>query len=214
MIKSFTNFLDMVRYTPSVIFDIGARDCAQSVEFSKKYPNAKIFAFEANPQTIPLCKTTIQNNPNIRLIEGAVHNYDGVTSFHPIDTQRTRTIWKDGNPGASSLFLANGSYPIETYVQNKIEIPCHRLDTICKQENISPDIIWMDLQGAELLALTSLGEYLNTCKYIFTEVSHKPIYEGQCMFSDIDCFLQTHGFKRESVVNPQCWQEDVIYSKY
>jgi len=74
------------------------------------------------------------------------------------------------------------------------------------------DCIWMDLQGAELLALQSLDEFLPAVKYIYTEVSHRPIYTGQVLFNDIEDFLTSKGFKRDTPVNPYCWQEDVIYS--
>jgi FkbM family methyltransferase len=211
MITTFTDFLDKKSYTPSVIFDIGSRDCKQSVEFTRKYPNAKVFAFEANPDTIPLCKKNIQHFPNITLVEGAVHEYNGMVDFYKIDTAKTRTTWADGNPGASSLFIANGTYPHEYYIQNKVTVPCFRLDTICKKYSISPDTIWIDLQGAELLAFKSLGSYLVDCKYIHTEVSHKPIYNGQCMFSEVDSFLTEANFKRNRVPNTTNWQEDIIY---
>jgi FkbM family methyltransferase len=79
-------------------------------------------------------------------------------NFFPIDPKRTVTTWKDGNPGASSLFVAQDGYPHEKYVQNEIMVNCHRLDSICEQEKIVPDLIWIDLQGAELLAFESLGK--------------------------------------------------------
>jgi len=41
----------------------------------------------------------------------------------------------------------------------------------------------MDLQGAELLALKGLGNYLNNVRYIHIEVSHKEMYSGQVMYS-------------------------------
>jgi methylase of polypeptide subunit release factors len=57
MIDNFIRYLNKKNYTnPSIIFDIGSRDCLQSLEFAKQYPSAKIFAFECNPLTLPLCK--------------------------------------------------------------------------------------------------------------------------------------------------------------
>jgi FkbM family methyltransferase len=73
MIESFVSLLDKNGANPKIIFDIGSRDCMQSIEFAKKYPNAKIFAFECNPQTLPQCRENIASWPAIKLIEGAVH---------------------------------------------------------------------------------------------------------------------------------------------
>ena len=64
------------------------------------------------------------------MIEGAVSDYDGHIKFYPINQQETITSWKDGNPGASSIFKSNGSYTVEKYVQDEIEMNCHRLDTL------------------------------------------------------------------------------------
>lgn len=196
-----------------IIFDIGARDCLQSIEFYKHFPNAKIYAFECNPNTVQLCKENIKNySDRITLIEGAVSNSDGEITFYPINQTKTITTWKDGNPGASSLFRSNGTYPIEHYVQDEIKTNCHRLDTMMKKYNIPRvDVIWMDLQGAELLALQGLGDYIKTVKYIHTEVSFKEMYSGQVMFEELNQYIISHNFNLKNKLNTSGWQDDAIY---
>lgn len=196
-----------------IIFDIGSRDCMHAVKFSQVFPNAKIFSFECNTNTLPICKKNIELYPNITLIDKAVNDFNGVCDFYPIDQEKTITTWKDGNPGASSMFLSNGNYnSIETYVQNKIQVECIRMDKIMKGFNIDHvDIVWMDLQGAELLALKSFGEYLDKIKYIHTEVSYKPIYEGQVLFNELHNFLINNNFTNINNPNFIGWQEDIIY---
>lgn len=195
-----------------IIFDIGSRDCMQSIEFLKYFPEATIFAFECNPNTIPICKNNIVNHPNITLIDKAVNSYDGTCTFYPIDQQKTITTWKDGNPGASSLFKSNGKYTIETYVQNEITVECTRLDTIMNHYNIpNVDIIWMDLQGAELIAMESFGSKIKDVTYVHTEVSYQPMYEGQVLFGEIHEFLTKNNFKLFTRPILQGWQEDLIY---
>jgi FkbM family methyltransferase len=194
------------------IFDVGARDCLQSIQLSEQFPFAHVYAFEANPQMIPICRENIRNRPRVILIEGAVHSFNGEVDFFPINTQKTVTSWADGNPGASSLFVANSSYPLEKYVQDQIRVNCHRLDDICQQKQIERiDILWMDLQGAELLALKSLGKYLQNTRYIFTEVSFKHIYDGQCLFPEVDEFLSRHSFALQNKLKTHQWQDDAIY---
>ena len=142
MIENFIKFI-INKNEEYVIFDIGSRDCLQSIEFYNTFPNAKIYAFECNPNTLDIC---IKN--------------------------------------------------IENYVQDEIIINCHRLDTIIKKNNIDKvDIIWMDLQGAELLALKGLGSYLNRVKFIHTKVSYKEIYTGQVMFNELHNLIKGNDFK-------------------
>jgi len=211
MIENFLNYIPdkTISY---VIFDIGSRDCVQSIEFYNKFPNAKIYAFECNPNTIHICKNNINNLDRIKLIEGAVCDYDGEITFYPINQTKTITTWTDGNPGASSLFKSNGTYDAEHYVQDEIVTNCHRLDTLIKSDICEkPDIIWMDLQGAELLALKGLGDYLKGVKYIHTEISHREMYTNQVLFNELNDFMVSNDFIIKNNLTMWGWQEDVIY---
>ena len=182
MIEKFANYIKN-KEENYVIFDVGSRDCKQSIEFYNNFPNAKIFAFECNPNTLDICKKNIENyKDRITLIEGAVCDYDGEIKFYPINQKKTITTWEDGNPGASSLFKSNGKYTSEHYIQDEITVNCHRLDTVIKKYNIPRvDIIWMDLQGAELLAFKGLGGHLKNVKYIQTEITFREIYNNQVL---------------------------------
>jgi FkbM family methyltransferase len=198
-----------------VIFDIGSRDCMQSIEFINAFPNSRVYAFECNPNTLDICRKNIEPySDRIHLIEGAVCDYDGEITFYPINQQKTITTWEDGNPGASSLFKSNGRYTYEMYVQDEIRTNCHRLDTVMENNNIpSVDIIWMDLQGAELLALRGLGDKLNDVKYIHTEMTYTPMYEGQVLFDELHKYIVSYGFEVKNRLQYRGWQEDAIYAK-
>jgi FkbM family methyltransferase len=196
----------------ATVFDIGSRDGRQSLQLAKLFPNAAIVAIECNPETLGQCRSNAAKQPRIKLVEKAINSHTGRCRFFPIDTKGTITSWADGNPGASSLFVATGDYPIETYVQNEIEVDCVRLDDLCDQLDIKViDLIWMDLQGAELLALQSAGAVLESTRYIYVEVSHRAIYAGQCMFDDVEAFLTSRGFARCTQIDRERWQQDAIY---
>lgn len=214
MIEKFANCIND-KNKNYIIFDVGSRDCQQSIEFYKTFPNAKIYAFECNPNTLGICEQNIvPYQDRITLIKGAVCDYDGDITFYPIDQEKTMTTWKDGNPGASSLYKSNGKYTVEKYVQNEITTNCHRLDTIMNEYEIPcVDIIWMDLQGAELLALRGLGNKLSSVEYIHTEVSHKEMYTGQVMYKELNDFVISNHFQIVNRLSLQGWQEDVIYKK-
>lgn len=199
------------------VFDVGSRDGAESVTFAEKFMTSKIYAFECNPKTIPLLRERASKWKAITAVEKAIADYDGTIKFYPTNMESI-TSWPDGNPGASSLFKANGNYPAEKYAQDEIEVPCIRLDTFCNEKGITAiDILWMDMQGAELLALQSLGGLLKTVKFINTEVTFKEMYTGQCLFEDINFFLLSNGFKlvNDKHINKMQseghWQSDAIY---
>lgn len=145
------------------VVELGARDCKESVRFSELLPNARIFAFECNPNTLELCRANIHDHVNISLIEKAVTDKNSKIKFYTINPQKTTTTWEDGNPGASSVFRASGKYPIEQYVQDEIEVDSITLEKFLHENNIEDvDLLWMDIQGAELMLLKGVVKESNT----------------------------------------------------
>ena len=201
-IQNFCKFVSFKFKDPddvSIIFDVGSLHCLESIELSKVYKNARIFAFEANPDSYQVCLDNTKDYDNITVVNKAVHDHDGTCIFNAIDADKTETPWFDGNRGASSLFKSNGAYNhIEKYIQKEIEVPCIQLETFCKENSINNvDIMWMDLQGAELIALESMGkELLSTVQVIHTELETTPIYKDQCLFQDVNQFLKNNNMYR------------------
>jgi FkbM family methyltransferase len=211
------NFFDLIsKHLPKheihIIFDVGSRDALQSVEFAKKFPEAKVYAFECNPETIEQCRVNSSGYEQIVVVEKAVNEFEGSCAFFPIDTKKSVTHVSHGNPGASSLFKVTGDYPHEDLVQQEVEVECVRLDSFCSREGIPiVDLLWLDLQGAELLALKSLGVLLKDTAMIHTEVEFQPIYQNQCLFQDVDQFLTAQGFIRVTSIQPRQWADDIVY---
>ena len=211
-LKAFLGRRGVDLETFGAVFDIGSRDGLQAVELAGLFPNAQVVAIECNPSTLGRCRENVAAHPRVKLIEKAINAYTGRCQFHPIDSARTVTTWPDGNPGASSLFLATGDYPVEQYAQTTIEVDCIRLDDLCGELGTDViDLAWMDLQGAELLALQSAGGLLARTRYIYTEVSHRALYQGQCLFDDVDKFLKARGFRCCTTIDRNRWQQDLIY---
>ncbi|MDH7515480.1 MAG: FkbM family methyltransferase, partial [Bacteroidota bacterium] len=149
----------------SVIIDAGTLDGADALALAAHFPSAVVYAFECNPAAITRCRERLRNTERVHLIEAAVSEKDGETDFYAIDPGRTMTSHADGNIGASSLFRASGLYPHERYVQHAIRVRTVRLDSWAASAGVtSVDILWLDLQGAELLALRGLGRLLETVR--------------------------------------------------
>jgi FkbM family methyltransferase len=178
-----------------VVFELGARDASETLGFNELLENPEIYSFECNPATIPLCREKIQPYKNIHLIEKAVSEVNGKIKFYQIDQEKTVTTWKDGNPGASSLFPSSGKYPIEKYVQNEIQVEVISLKNFIESYKINHiDLLWMDIQGAELNALKGLGEYIEKVKIIHLELEFFEIYKNQPLFWEVKSFLNKNGF--------------------
>lgn len=196
----------------SVIFEFGSRYGEDTIVFAKKYPQAIVYAFECNPNTLALCKENIQNFENIRLTEKAVSNVDGPVSFFKIDQSKTQTTWADGNQGASSLLQASGKYPVENYVQEEIKVESTTLFAFMAENNLDHiDILWMDIQGSELLALQGLAAEIARVKVIHMEVEFFEIYKDQPLFNEILNFLEDKGFELIGFTSSGEYAGDAIF---
>jgi FkbM family methyltransferase len=199
MEQSQKKFIESIRSFPgipvSTVVEVGARDCRETVQFAKEFPQARIYAFECNEETLSLCRKAVEEFPAVTLVEKAVSDTDGKISFFPIDTEKTQTPHADGNPGASSIFRASGKYKAERYVQREIRVESTRLDSFLKSFNIPRiDVLWMDAQGSERKILEGLGDHIRDVKFIHTEVEFEEIYTGQPLFWEMVHFLKRHGF--------------------
>ena len=67
-----------------------------------------------------------------------------------------------------------------------------RLDDIA--ETAGAELLKIDIQGGELMAMRHAEARLRDLLVIHTEVEFLPMYVDQPLFSDIDLFLREHGF--------------------
>ena len=180
----------------NTIMDIGSWHLNQSLEFMHIFPNSKVYAFEPNPHSAKLCRDKIitippPHNSRISLSELALGNKNGDISFYPLDTAKTTSI----NHGMSSTLKLkdgmSGSWHNDVWVQKEIKVKSETLDFWCKNNNITPDLLWIDVQGAEYDVFFGGKETIkNNVKVILTEVGIVPYYEGHSTKPQIDALLK------------------------
>lgn len=182
-IETISNYIDFD--TVKTIFDIGSRDGHQSVEFKNWFPEAKIIAFEANPNQISEMKR-VTNGYDIQIVQKALGNYNGKTKFF---------ICRN-NVGASSLFKVNDHLRSKEWPQYEIETGIVRLDTWCSDNKIKEiDLLWMDVQGAEKVVAEGIGDLLYNVKAICSEAEIEHMYHGSSLKKDLDELLSKYGFE-------------------
>ncbi|MEI2643025.1 MAG: FkbM family methyltransferase [Candidatus Nanopelagicales bacterium] len=196
----------------SSIWEIGSRDGEDARALLDAFPLAHLDAFEPNPDTFSIVESVAATRRsrmtahNIALTES-----DGTTTLYKIDRERTKTTWQDGNPGASSLFRASGAYSAhEDYVQVPVSVAGRRASTLITEEQLAvPQLVWIDVQGAELSVLRGFHEALSTVSAIYLELSLKEIYEGQALAPDVVSYLRPL-FAWHSVLRTGEWQFDAL----
>jgi FkbM family methyltransferase len=185
-------FLNNLPSNP-IILDIGSCDGLDSINFSRLFPDGKIFSFEPFDKINKIFKDYGVPS-NVTLNEYAISNVDGIHEFWE-SSGRT----KDGNfehNGSGSLLeplMHLQDYP-DVKFENVVEVKTKRLDTWFNENNLTHiDFIWMDVQGSEHMVFEGAAGILDKIKYIYTETSSNEAYKGQIMFDDILGYLP--GFK-------------------
>ena len=138
------------------IVEIGAKDCVESLKFAELFPYAHITAFECNPELISLCKFNAGMSDRITVVGKMVTDKPENTTFY----------MPDGEPGMGSMkecLLPGSSTSVETV----------RMDDYLGDEEI--DLLWGDVQGAELDVLNSFGSKLKNVKRIYCEMDLLPM---------------------------------------
>ncbi len=153
-------------------------------------------------------KVADESGGSIRAFNLALNDSDGFGAFHKIDTVNTNTSRANGNPGASSIFKANGKYEVEDYAQIPIEVQFVTGRNLIEEEGFQiSNLIWMDVQGAEILVLDGLGENLNKVDFIYVEPTLKEVYSGQILAPAVLKLLK-RDFYCYKILNLGLWQFD------
>ena len=109
------------------------------------------------------------------------------------------------NTGSSTTLVPTDSFgehfPGIEFV-GQLELVAERLDTYFRRTGSGLqgcDLLVLDVEGAELKALNSLGDLLNQFESILCEVSIVPNFQGGPVLADIDAFLTDRGFVRRAL---------------
>jgi FkbM family methyltransferase len=179
-----------------IIFECGSRDAIDSLKMFDFYQPKKIFCFECNPDSVNVCRETIGENNNIILVNKAVSNNDGEIDFYVTDMDKSI----DKNIGASSALLHLDNK--ESFFQKKITVDSITLKTFMEENNINNiDLLCLDLQGYEKIALEGLGDKIKNVKYIISEYANRSFYSGDILLEEYRTFLTSLGFDLIEVNN-------------
>ena len=207
--KSRTYYTLAQGFTPRVIVHAGAA-YLQELQTYQAMGARKVVWIEAVPELCALMPDTIAALGDGRVehvwVQALITDRDGEpVEFHHFNNQ----------DGSSSIFRSTEKLQERwrsVRETGKVSVlTSSRLDSVLAGLRVRPeevDILVMDLQGAELLALKGAGAYLEHAAFVELEVSQEAIYDGGALFSDVDAYVQAAGFTRVSRLP---WHGNVVY---
>lgn len=202
MFQSRIQFWKSKGLNPNVIYDIGANVGDWTREMMSLFPNANYQLFEANSHN----KSRIaQYNHHILLLgekeEDRIPFYKIINGYNTGDSMYLEV---------SSAFQ-NNNYTIEYLKKN-------RLDNYIQQNNLQfPDLVKIDVQGAELEVLKGMDSILENVKHFIIEVSLHRWNKDAPMVEDIITYMYSHNFYfvdilDTHIINGYNFQIDILFS--
>jgi 2-O-methyltransferase len=180
-----------------VICDIGSRDALEGIALMRQLDGKQLHVFEPNPNAARICRQNLSkfangHSPEIaQFNEMAVTDRVGQVKFYPVNVN----LSENKDIGFSSLFQINPDYTRRRgrIVQDEVIVNATTLDEyfIDKQ---NPDILWIDVEGAELQVFRGATRVLPSVKLIHVEVSFRPMQVGKPLFWELSRYLRKQGF--------------------
>jgi FkbM family methyltransferase len=118
---------------------------------------------------------------------------------------------------SSSVFrgtdVLSGRWPNVRETGETITLTTSRLDTALQQAGVTEseiDVLVLDVQGAEIMALEGAGKFLNSVSYVEAEVSQEAIYEGGPLVDAVVEKMAEAGFRPMTEIP---WHGDVVFAR-
>ncbi|MGF1583134.1 MAG: FkbM family methyltransferase [Gemmataceae bacterium] len=187
------------RVKPKGIIHIGAH-YAEEREVYKRTGAENVLWIEADPAHMSQLTTNLESYPGNKAIQACLTDVDG---------QKT-SFYRTTNNGESSSVLPMGLHQDlfqNIHVSGETTLTTKTFQKLVEEEDINVedyDLLVVDVQGAELLALRGFGELLHKFDAIWIEVNLKELYQGCVLLPELDEFLAGHGFsRRETLITRQ-----------
>lgn len=162
-----------------IVFDIGANRGDWTKEFLKQIPNARVFCFEPDASSKFEIPKNIGNQQNVEIHNIALSDVSGKTSLYS-----TKTLW-----GGASIIPDESRQEYST-----LEVSVSTLDEFVLSHLVYPDVIKVDVEGAEMMILLGGKETLKVTSVVEFEFGMSQC-KSKFYFKDFFDFFRSCGFE-------------------
>lgn len=177
--------------TPTMIFDVGANIGLVTSTLRRRFPTACVHAFEPTEVTARTLRQRLANDDRVVINQVAVSRDVGTATFNVDNATH--------GGGSNSLLDHSANFAVRSRIDRyvSIRVPTITLDRYTTDRDIRHiDILKLDIEGAELLALEGAASLLNdqAIDFIATEIRFVEDYKGQPLFWDLKAHLAPKGY--------------------
>ena len=189
-----------------LIFDVGAHQGLISDRYLNLFPSAIVHAFEPFPPIFEKLTQRAQSQPRLQPHRCALSDQEGQATLHCNTFDPTNSLLAT-DPEAADHW---GDQPLRE--SDTIQIPTQTLDSFCESNDITcADILKLDVQGAELMALRGARGLLEAGRIslVYTELITVPTYQHQSAYHEVMGYLDSLGYALYNLYNP-CYQKGLV----
>lgn len=171
--------------TAYIIIDAGTRDGVDADYLAKELNAERVIAIDANPLAI---ETTRQNFPHFEIVETALSDYVGETTFDQIVSDR------EDFAGSSSL---TGVTKFDGATHNTITVQVDTMKNVLTRLKVDGriDVIKVDLEGYSYQFIEGLGRRLTDVKLLHLETETFNRHQGHRNNKEVIALMTWHGFE-------------------
>jgi FkbM family methyltransferase len=178
--------LHQTGYEPSVIYDIGANVLHWTNEAQQIWPNSTIVLFDAAD--------------NLEFLYKERQLSYSINTLSDTDGRAVDFFQNDCHPGGNSYYQENNAYSTAAdrlfNESHRREVSTITLDTLVKNDGFPlPDMIKMDVQGAELDILKGASNTLKTVKHIILELQLAEYNKGAPLCDEVIEYMSSIDFE-------------------
>jgi FkbM family methyltransferase len=170
---------------PHLIMDIGSYDAFDAIRFKKDFPQARVIAFEADPDRFATVRRNAAES-GVVAVQSAVGLTDGEATWYQAKSA-------DSVSSQGSLFPHAKTFAGFSQAKLATKVPVARLETYCRANGIDEiDFAHIDVEGAEYEVLSGLGPLRP--KMIFLEMIARETWIGSKSSAELHRLLTRLGY--------------------
>lgn len=193
------NYTELKKLNPKVIFDIGACDFTDSKNYKQMFPNAQVFAVEADPTNYERHSNNAQML-GVKTFNFAMSDSEGFANFYPSLTEISKGVeWRYAGSIMKPLLKPNTNEALNhtvLYDTQGIQINTKRFDQFCNEIGVDQvDFLHIDVEGAEYKVVQSFGKIRPTL--IFAETYHYEVksYANEMNLQQFNELMSSLGYE-------------------
>ncbi len=180
---------------PKGVLHIGAHQ-GNEIGVYEQIGAKRVAFFEANPKLASQLRERFSDNPAVTVVERAISASEGRATFNVASSDQSSSLLEF----EEHLQMYPSILPTE-----QIDVRTSTLDDCMAEVGLVPaefNLLAIDIEGAELLALRGAAEALNSIEAIQLEVNYSERFKGCAKIWEIDAFLEPLGFSRVKTQTP------------